>query len=91
MEEDKAHGGKRKGAGRKTKKEEDKLQSFLSLYEDEVLQEVIKGCRDGDFRFIKIYMEYKYGRPRESKDITTNGESLNFGQISFFDTEDKDS
>jgi len=52
--------------------------------EAEAIEALHKGIKGGDLRFVKLYMEYMYGKPKERKDITSNGETLNFGQISFF-------
>jgi len=85
-----ANNGGNKNAGRKPKSEEIKLIEKLTPMAPEAYKQLEIGIKNGDFRFVKLYFEYYAGKPKESKDITTNGESLNFGQISFFDTnEDK--
>jgi hypothetical protein len=83
------HGGARKGGGRPPKADEIKLIERLTPMDDDAFKALSKGVKDGDLRFVKLYMEYRWGKPKETKDITSNGESLNFGQISFFDTEEK--
>ncbi len=63
-------------AGRKPKAEEMKLIEQL----DEVIdrEEVIKKLKvmidDGNFKAVQLYMNYMYGKPKETKDITINAE-----------------
>lgn len=65
-----AHGGKRDGSGRKSKAEEIKLVERLSPLEDSALAALKQGVESGDIRWIKLYLEYYVGRPKETKDIT---------------------
>jgi len=69
-------GGKREGAGRKSKSEELQLIERLSKHidKDEAILK-LKGLIDvGDFKAIQLYMAYMYGKPKETKDITINSE-----------------
>lgn len=77
MDKRKDNGGVREGAGRKPKVLEIELIERLSPMEDEALQQLHKGVKSGDFKFISLYLAYRYGKPKESKDVTSNGESLN--------------
>lgn len=65
-EKSKINGGKRPGAGRKPKIEELQLIERLSPFEDVALKALEQGVRSGEFPFIKLYMEYRYGKPKES-------------------------
>ena len=69
-------GGKREGAGRKSKAEEMLLIERLSQHidqDDAILK--LKGLMDsGDFKAIQLYMAYMYGKPKETKDITISSE-----------------
>ena len=67
-----AHGGKRIGAGRKPKAEEVKLVEKLSPLEDDALEALKKGVASGDINWIKLYLSYYVGKPKETKDITIN-------------------
>jgi len=71
------HGGKRKNAGRKSKKEELKLIEKLSPMEDVALEKLQEGIESGDYSFIKLYFEYMYGRPLQRMDHTTDGNPMN--------------
>ncbi len=82
------NGGKREGAGRKPKAEEIELIERLSPMDDLALQKLKEGVNSGDFKFIQLFMNYRYGRPKEKKDITSNGESLNFGSIDWFKSDE---
>ena len=65
-------GGKRKGAGRKPKANELELIERLSPYDETALKQLIKGVRDGNFAFIKMFMEYRYGKPKEQIKIKSD-------------------
>lgn len=91
--EEKKHGGKRAGAGRPSKAEETKLIERLdSLIEsDEVIQQLHSLIAKGNFRAIQLYFQYRWGKPKEQIDVTTNGESLQPNQITFIKSDgDKD-
>lgn len=67
-----AHGGKREGAGRKPKAEEIKLVEKLGPLEDDALEAIKEGVRSKDIRWIKLYLEYYVGKPKEFKQIEIN-------------------
>lgn len=67
-----AHGGKRKGAGRKSKAEEVSLVEKLTPLEDVAFDALKKGVEEGDFKFVQLFYNYYAGKPRETKDITIN-------------------
>ncbi len=62
-------GGFRPGAGRKPKAEELELIERLTPFDSIALRELKKGIKRGDFAFIKLFMEYRYGKPKEKIDI----------------------
>lgn len=65
-----AHGGKRAGAGRKSKADEVSLIEKLSPLEDTAFEALKKGVEKGDFKFVQLFYNYYAGKPRETKDIT---------------------
>jgi|TARA_R110001592_G_scaffold61365_1_gene187034 hypothetical protein len=74
MEEKKQNGGKRKGAGRKSKSEEQNLIEKLSPLEGQALK-VFKDALNDDKQWaVKMYFEYMYGKPIETKivDVSTD-------------------
>ena len=58
-------GGKRQGAGRKSKANELELIERLTPYDELALKHLTKGIEDGNFACIKLFMEYRYGKPKQ--------------------------
>ena len=69
MDGRKNNGGKREGAGRKPKSEEVELIERLSPLDDDAFEALKDGISKKDFRFVKLFYEYRFGKPRETKDI----------------------
>jgi len=69
-------GGKREDAGRKSKSEEMQLIERLNEHidKDEVIIKLKLMIDEGDFKALNLYMQYMYGKPKETKDITINAE-----------------
>jgi DNA-binding Lrp family transcriptional regulator len=67
-------GGKRKGSGRKPKSQEQDLIEKLDniIQEEEVIKQLKELIAHGDLRAIQLYLNYRRGRPRETKDIHIN-------------------
>lgn len=70
----KNNGGKRAGAGRKSKKEEIKLaEKMRSILSDEtVLQKLADNVKNGDHKAIELWTGYLWGKPTqrvETKEI----------------------
>lgn len=76
------NGGKRKGAGRPPKTDEKKLIERLDnvIDKEEALNTLAKMIKK-DFRALKLYMEYRYGKPKESLDVTSKGQSISFKDL----------
>ena len=83
------HGGKRAGAGRKAKAEEQKLIENLTPMNDMALQSLEKGLEKKEQWAVKLFFEYFYGKPQQRVDVTTNDESINMPLINFVDSEPK--
>ena len=66
------NGGARAGAGRKPKAEEVVLIERLSPLDDLALEKLKEGLEKGSFPHLKLFHDYRYGKPRETKDITIN-------------------
>ena len=68
--------GGHKTAGRKSKAEEMQLIEMLNAHIDK--HEAIKKLKvmidEGDFKAIQLYMNYMYGKPKETKDISITSE-----------------
>lgn len=82
-----AHGGKRIGAGRKGKAEEQKLIENLTPMNSMALESLEKGLEKKEQWAVKLFFEYFYGKPQQRVDVTSNEETLNMPVITFVDTE----
>jgi len=62
-----AHGGKRDGAGRKPKADELKFIERLDnvIDSDDAIKQLQALIKDGNFNAIKLYLEYRFGKPKE--------------------------
>ena len=69
-------GGKREGAGRKSKSEEMQLIEMLNKHidKDDAIKKLKSKIDDGDFKALQMYFNYMYGKPKETKDISINTE-----------------
>ena len=67
-------GGKRVGAGRKTKKAEVALLERLSVYDKRAQEALFRLIDEGDFKAIQMFYAYRYGKAVERKEITVNKE-----------------
>lgn len=67
------HGGRRKGAGRKPKIDELDLIGRLDniIESDDVIEKMNELIKQGNFNAIKLYFEYRFGKPKDSIDITS--------------------
>ncbi|QDP52285.1 MAG: hypothetical protein Tp152SUR359831_33 [Prokaryotic dsDNA virus sp.] len=83
------HGGKRVGAGRKSKADEQKLIENLTPMNSLALQSLQEGLEKKEQWAVKLFFEYFYGKPQQRVDVTTNDESLNMPLINFVETETK--
>ena len=68
--------GGHKTAGRKSKAEEMQLIEMLNKHidKDEAIKKLKAMIDDGDFKAIQLYMNYMYGKPKETKDISITSE-----------------
>ena len=67
-------GGKREGAGRKSKSEEIELIEKLKPLEEKAYKALEAGIDTGDFKYVQLFYHYYAGKPIETKDITLNSE-----------------
>ena len=65
-------GGKRLGAGRKSKVDEVELIENLTPLEPAALEALVNGVKKGDFKFVQLYFNYYLGKPMENKNINVN-------------------
>ena len=81
------HGGKREGAGRKSKAEEQKLIEHLTPMNSKALKSLEQGLDKKEQWAVKLFFEYFYGKPQQRVDVTTNDDSINMPLINFVETE----
>lgn len=76
MDKRKNNGGRREGAGRKSKSEEMQLIEMLNKHidKDKAIKVLKEKIDEGDFKALQLYMNYMYGKPKETKDVTINAE-----------------
>ena len=66
----KSNGG-HKTAGRKPKADEQKLIEKLTPLEDTAYKALGDGLKDGQSWAVKLFLEYRYGKPKQSVEQTT--------------------
>lgn len=69
-------GGKREGAGRKRKVDEQVLAEKLSPLEDIAFEALAKSLQSGEAWAVKLFFEYKFGRPAMAIDLTSSDNSF---------------
>ena len=81
-------GTKGNKGGRKPKEEEQKLVERLSPLDNLAFKELKKAMEKGHNWAIKIFFDYRYGKPKERIDHTTDGDKINLPVISFVKREE---
>jgi hypothetical protein len=70
------HGGTREGAGRKPKSDEIKLIEALSPLDEVAFTKLKEGVESGSFYHLKLFYEYRYGKPKQLIGVVTENETL---------------
>lgn len=65
-------GGAREGAGRKPKATELELIERLSPMDDLALETLKTRLKEGDMQAIKLFFEYRYGKPKQDVNLSGN-------------------
>ena len=60
--------------GRPPKADEMVLVERLSPLDNDALEQLKKAINEGKPWAVKLFFEYRYGKPKETKDITVNSE-----------------
>lgn len=81
MQIEKKHGGRREGAGRKSKAEELGLSELMkeSMTDDkwiELFEVAYQKARGGSIKHLELLMHYNFGKPSMTFDINNNGNAL---------------
>jgi len=69
-------GGKRDGAGRKSKAEEQKLIERLTPLSESAFSALEGALNQGEQWAVKLWFEYYYGKPQQHIDIKSDGEKI---------------
>jgi hypothetical protein len=72
------HGGRRPNAGRLPKEKEQEIVSMMDIIASpmDALDCLWNKCKEGDTQAIKTWLEYRFGKPKQSIDVTTQGEKI---------------
>ena len=57
-------------SGRKKKSDEIELIERLSPLDDEAFKQLKKGIEAGEFPYIKLFLEFRFGKPKAQKEIS---------------------
>lgn len=60
------------GQGRPPKAKEIELIQRLSPLDDIALKALENGVKSGEFQFVKLFMEYRFGKPKENISLSGN-------------------
>jgi|TARA_R110000787_G_scaffold900_7_gene3310 hypothetical protein len=88
MDKRKKNGGVRYGAGRPKKADEERLIEKLDTLIDneKVISKLGEMVLKGDSRAMNLYFGYRYGKPKESVDISAvDGFNINFKDLISFE------
>lgn len=69
-------GGARPGAGRPRRVDEEELIVRLKQYDELFFEKLQEGLEANKYPYIRLFCEYRFGKPQERVDVTTNGESV---------------
>ena len=77
-------------AGRKSKDEEQRIRDLVSPYVDGAINKVIdimvNGQKSSDqLAAAKLILEYRFGKPEQKQDITSNGKEINIPLMKWAD------
>ena len=84
---EKQRGGARLNAGRPKKIEELAIIEKMSPLEDLVFEKLKEGIEQNKFQYLKLWMSYRFGRPREVKEIDLTTRQIDVPTIVFKRTE----
>lgn len=75
--------GEHRGQGRKPKADELKLVEVMDsiMSPEEVWSKIAEKASEGDIQALKLWVEYRLGKPKQQVDVTTQGESINAPEI----------
>jgi hypothetical protein len=69
------HGGKREGAGRLSKTDEQKLVEELTPMKEQALLVLHRALKGGEQWAVKLWFEYYYGKPKQRVEMSGSVEA----------------
>ena len=87
----KKNGGARAGSGRKPKAKEQELIEKLQPHDDVAINTLIDLVKSGDVRALTLFMNYRFGKPKETVAHEISDDSVQVPVISWIKKEDGDS
>ena len=61
-------------SGRLPKVKELEMIERLSPLDDQAFEELKKGIERGEFAYLKLFFNFRFGRPKQIQDVTINSE-----------------
>ena len=86
--EKKQKGGFRENSGRKKKIEELAIIEKMSPLDDLAFERLKEGIEQNKFQYLKLWFSYRFGRPREVKEIDLTTRQIDVPTIVFKRTEE---
>lgn len=68
--------GETRNAGRKPKATEIELIERLTPLEEVAFRAMKRGLESGDFAFVRLFLEFRFGRPKQQIQVQNQQESL---------------
>lgn len=68
--------GERRNAGRKPKAKEIELIQQLTPLETQAFKALKNGIEKGEFNFIRLFFEYRYGKPKQIIEVKEDQDSV---------------
>ena len=85
---EKQRGGARLNSGRKPKIEELAMIEKLSPLDELAFEKLKQGIEQNKFQYLKLFMSYRWGRPKEVKEVDLTTRQFDIPTILFKRTED---
>ena len=80
--------GENRNAGRKPKATELQLIERLTPLEEIALKALEKGVKSGELGFLKLFLEYRFGKPKQMQEITVKENGLRDWKVIYVEREE---
>jgi hypothetical protein len=75
-------------SGRKPQSEDFKMVKRLTPLDDIAFEKLEQGIEAGDFKFIRLYFEMRWGKPKQMQEVTVTNTEVPLFQINFKSTDE---